>query len=84
MEVQNQMDFHAMAAELEKKKVEFEDRQRLEVEKYQKVLCASQADKMANDTKWAAWAQQLQVDQATKQKEVADDFAHRIAELQQQ
>ncbi len=62
-------------------------------------LCASQADgnatiraeraqstqqQTALDVKWATWVNQLQADQTKKQKDVNDDFMHRIAELQQQ
>ncbi len=108
-EAQNQTDFCAMAAELEKRKAEFAEQQRLALEAHEKMLCDKQAEndaalranqvaknaaihtewvqsaqqKTVNDVKWAAWVQQLQADQAKKQKEVTDDFQHRIAELQQ-
>ncbi len=65
-EAQNQTDFCAMVAELETKRMEFAEERRLELEKYQKALCASRADKEASDTKWAAWVQQLQMDQVQK------------------
>ncbi len=83
-EAQTQTDYCAMVAELEKKQMEFADERCQEWEKYQKALHASQDDKTANDEKWTAWVQQLQADQAHKQKEVTDDFTRRIAELQQQ
>ncbi len=35
------------------------------------------------DAKWAAWVNQLQAEQAKKQKDVNDDFACCIADLQQ-
>ncbi len=41
----------------------------------------STQQQMALDAKWV---NQLQVDQAKKQKDVNDDFMHLIAELQQQ
>ncbi len=36
------------------------------------------------DPKWAAWVNQLQAEQAKKQKDVNDDFTHHIANLKQQ
>ncbi len=36
------------------------------------------------DAKWAAWVNQLQTEQAKKQKDVSDDFMCHIADLMQQ
>ncbi len=63
---QIQTDHRAMMAELEKTKKE-----------YQKLM---HDEKAANDEKWVAWVQQLQMDQALKQKQVMDDLMCRIAE----
>ncbi len=39
---------------------------------------------MALNAKWATWVNQMQAEQAQKQKEMNDDFTRHIAELQQQ
>ncbi len=44
----------------------------------------SNEQQMALDAKWATWVNQMQAEQAKKQKDMSDDFVHRIAELQQQ
>ncbi len=36
------------------------------------------------DAKWAAWVNQMQMEQAKKQKDTSDDFMRRIADLMQQ
>ncbi len=44
----------------------------------------SNEQQMALDAKWATWVNQMQVEQAKKQKDVNNDFMCHIAELQQQ
>ncbi len=44
----------------------------------------SNEQQAALDAKWAAWVNQLQAEQVKKQKEMNDDFACCIANLQQQ
>ncbi len=44
----------------------------------------SNEQQAALDAKWATWVNQMQTEQARKQKEMSDNFACRIANLQQQ
>ncbi len=44
----------------------------------------STQQKMVLDAKWAAWVNQLQAEQAKKQKDMNNDFVCRIAKLQQE
>ncbi len=67
-EAQKKADFTAMAAEMEKKKVEYQ----------QSML----AQKSANNDKWVTWMHQLQAAQVEKQKDAVDEFACRITELE--
>ncbi len=88
-----------MAAELEMRKAEFEEEKCRALATHDKTLRDKQAEcnaaihakwvqsmqqKAMTDAKWAAWVQQLQADQAQKQKEVSNGFTAHIAELQKQ
>ncbi len=79
--------------------MEFEVKEKRTLETCEKTLHDSQAEKTAavhaervqsvqqkavTDEKWAAWVQQLQADQAKKQKEETDDLKRRIVALQQE
>ncbi len=97
-EAQSQANHRAMAAELEKRKTAFTEERRLEAERNETALRAKQKESNAAiraewirsdekqkelDTKWAAWVNQLQADQAKKQKDTNDELTRCITNLKQ-
>ncbi len=87
-DAQVQSDFRAMRAEFEKRQVEWVKKARINKEKSETAIHVerqrSDEQHKESDAKWMAFLQQLQDNQAKRQKEADDDYACHATEMDKQ